>query len=313
MPQTAGLPSGYREGGSWSLPQKAGEIASTGQISGTGAVEPLNLAGGLNALGSLAGSGTLSASAQLVVSAVATLSGLGGLSPAIQGKLEASVALAGSGSISGALAALAGAVADIVGTGTISATPRANGALSASIQPFTELSPQSLAAAVWNALVADFDDVGTFGEAVQSGGGGGGGPSAAAIADAVWDEATSAHTAAASFGGLVGSTIYTAKAVVIDDNAASLDRYVVTWFANGAPVTSGVSSPTLRVVRVTDGTDLIASSPMVEIAPGLSRFRFDASGSQRLVDGAAYIALVTATIDGAARSWDQPVGRDSST
>ena len=313
MPPTAGLPSGYREGGSWSLPQKAGELASTVEIVGAGAVAPLNLAGGLNAASSLAGSGALSAEAQLIVSAVAALSGLGGLSPSIAGKLDASITLAGSGAISGALAALAGAVAEIVGSGTLAATGRGQGFISADIQPFTELSPQSLAAAVWNALVADFDAVGTFGEAVQAGGGGGGGPSAAAIADAVWDESTSAHTSAATFGGLVQGTIYTAKLAVFDDDGAGMDRYVVTWFANGAPVTSGITLPSIRVVRVADGTDLVPSSTMTEIASGLSRYRYDAATTQRVVSGAAYIALLSATIDGATRTWDQPVGRDSTT
>jgi len=310
MPQTAGLPSGYREGGSWSLPQKTGELASTVEIGGAGAVAPLNLAGGLNAACELAGSGALSAEAQLIVSAVAALSGLGSLSPSIAGKLDASITLAGSGAISGALAALAGAVAEIVGSGTLTATGRGQGFISADIQPFTELSPQSLAAAVWNALVADFDAVGTFGEAVQAGGGGGG-PSAAAIADAVWDKSTSAHTSAATFGGLVQGTIYTAKLAVFDDDGADVDRYVVTWFANGAPVTSGITLPSIRVVRVADGTDLVPSSTMTEIASGLSRYRYDATTTQRIVSGAAYIALLSATIDGATRTWDQPVGRDS--
>ena len=42
----------------------------------------------------------------------------------------------------------------MAGSGALTATPSALGALAADLTPFTELSPQTLAAAVWSALDA---------------------------------------------------------------------------------------------------------------------------------------------------------------
>lgn len=303
LPQTSSVPTGYREGGAWSLPRKAGELAATTTVAGGAVVAETNLAGGLNADASLSGSGSLDVALALIVQAVATLTGLGSLTASALGKLEASASLAGSGSITGALAALAGAVCEITGSGSASITARANGNLSADLTPFTELSPQSLAASVWNALVADFQAAGTMGLLL---GEAGGGSSPSSIADAVWDEATSGHLAAGTFGAAVGTDLYTAKVLLIDDDAGSADRYVVSWFKNGVVDVAG-TDPKIQVVRVSDGTDLVAESAMTEIG-STGRFRFDASS--RVVSGQTYLAIVSVTLDGAVRSWDQPVGRD---
>ena len=75
-------------------------------------------------------------------------------------------------------------------------------------------------------------------------------------------------------------------------------------------VTAGITSPTLRVVKVADGTDLIPTTAMTEVA-ALQWFRYNAVTTARTVSGVAYLAMVTATIDGSVRVWDQPVGRDS--
>jgi hypothetical protein len=67
-----------------------------------------------------------------------------------------------------------GAIIDAQGnapiTWSLSATPRAIGVLSGDITPFTELSPQSLSAAVWSALAAEYDSAGTMGELLNSAG-----------------------------------------------------------------------------------------------------------------------------------------------
>ena len=53
--------------------------------------------------------------------------------------------------------------------------------------PYTELSPENLARAVWDALATQFNDAGTMGNKLNtaSSGGGGSGPSAEVIAVAV--------------------------------------------------------------------------------------------------------------------------------
>jgi hypothetical protein len=104
--------------------------------------------------------------------------------------------------------------------------------------------------------------------------------------------------------------IYQAKTFLLDDDGGSADRYVTVWFKNAARVTSGITSPTIQVVKVADGTDLIASTAMTEIG-STEMFRYTATSAERVTSGAGYVAIVGATIDGTARSDATPVGRDS--
>lgn len=109
-------------------------------------------------------------------------------------------------------------------------------------------------------------------------------------------------------GFAADTNTYQAKVVLIDDDAGIKDRYVVGWFKNGQPVTSGVTVPTIRIKKISDGTDLVATAAMTDINDGDSRYD---EGTNRIVSGAAYQAIATATIDSATRTWKQPIGRDS--
>lgn len=198
LPKTAGVPSGYREGGSWSLPRLAGELASTVFISGVGTLDSA-AAGGKNAEAALSGVGDFTAPPplQLIVSAIAALTGTGALSGNALATLQAAASLAGSGSFTSAIGAIASVISSITGSGSPTASLTATGTLSATLTPFTSLSPQSLAQAVWESLVADFDTAGTFGEAV-------GGSSA-----------SPAQVAAAVLGALVEGSITLAESIRI--------------------------------------------------------------------------------------------------
>jgi hypothetical protein len=101
---------------------------------------------------------------------------------------------------------------------------------------------------------------------------------------------------------------YTAKVWVIKEGTTA-DHYAVRWFKNGAPITSGITSPTIQVIKGSDGTNLIASGALTEIG-STHRFKKDES-TNKMVGGAIYFAVVAATIDGSTRTWDQQVGRDS--
>jgi len=101
---------------------------------------------------------------------------------------------------------------------------------------------------------------------------------------------------------------YAAKIWVIKEGTTA-DHYAVRWFKNGAPITSGITSPTIQVIKGSDGTDLIASTALTEIG-STHRFKKDES-TNKMVAGAIYFAVVSATIDGSTRTWDQQVGRDS--
>jgi len=122
---------------------------------------------------------------------------------------------------------------------------------------------------------------------------------AAELADAAIDAATLA----------ADMDTYQAKLWLFDDDSGANDRYVAVWFQNGEPVTSGITSPQIQVIKVADGTDLVGATAMTQIG-ALGMYRYD-EGTNRIVSGAAYIAKVTATIGGSGRTWYQPVGRDS--
>jgi hypothetical protein len=102
---------------------------------------------------------------------------------------------------------------------------------------------------------------------------------------------------------------YQAKVWFFDDDTGTTDRYVAVWYKDGEPLTSGITSPTIQVYKVSDGSDLVASTSMTQIA-STGTYRYT-EATNRLVDGVAYIAKITASIASATRTWYQPVGRDN--
>lgn len=103
--------------------------------------------------------------------------------------------------------------------------------------------------------------------------------------------------------------VYQAKVWIIDDNTGPADRYIVIWYKNGEPIVAGITLPLIQVYKTSDGTDLVASTAMTEI-PSTGTYRYT-EATNRIADGASYIAKVSATISGAVRTWYQPIGRDS--
>lgn len=101
---------------------------------------------------------------------------------------------------------------------------------------------------------------------------------------------------------------YHAKVWVIRESTTT-DHYAVVFFKNGQPVTSGITTPTIQIIKASDGTDLIASTALTEVG-SLGIYKKDES-TNKLIGGAIYFARVTATIDGSAREWLQQIGRDS--
>lgn len=101
---------------------------------------------------------------------------------------------------------------------------------------------------------------------------------------------------------------YAAKVWVIKEGTTA-DHYAVAFYKNGQRVTSGITSPTIQVIKGSDGTDLIAATALTEIG-STHRFKRDES-TNKMVAGQAYFAVVSATIDGSTRTYDQQVGRDS--
>jgi hypothetical protein len=105
---------------------------------------------------------------------------------------------------------------------------------------------------------------------------------------------------------------YQFKLWVIDDDAAGTpaDRYMLNVFKNGVPVSAPGLTVTISVTGA-DETALFSGQTMTETAASTGKYRYVATGGARMVDGAVYIATISATIGGSGRTWQQPIGRDS--
>jgi len=106
----------------------------------------------------------------------------------------------------------------------------------------------------------------------------------------------------------VANIYHTDTEFTIDD-ANTQDEYTVTWFKNAERITSGITSPTIQVIKRVDGTDLIASTAMTQVGTTGS-YKYDET-TNRATLGEDVIIIVSATIDGATRSFSVVRGRDS--
>jgi hypothetical protein len=168
----AGIPSGHLAPSSWVLPYKPGAMSSFTQCVVTVTPGLLNLAAGVNITGSTTVTITVNpASGQLIVSASGSTSITFSLAANLAGALSASGSTSFSFTVNNATL---GAIVNAIGAALVqfsnSATVKATGNLSGDITPFTELSPQNLAAAVWSALSSAYNDPGTMGELLNNSG-----------------------------------------------------------------------------------------------------------------------------------------------
>jgi hypothetical protein len=129
------------------------------------------MAQGINIAGLAEGTTpTAEATLQLVVSILASAAGVA----TAEGNINAALGLAGSASgeasQSALISALAWAIGQADGSCAAALTSYATGRLYGSITPFTDLSPENLAASVWNSLSAQYNETGTMGELLNSAG-----------------------------------------------------------------------------------------------------------------------------------------------
>jgi hypothetical protein len=146
------LPNGYNHPYAWLLPRKAGGMSSHNQtlltVSGTASG-----AEGLNAAGSTSFLITTDATGQLIASAIGTSS----FAVTATGSVIATLGAPGTASFAitatGTVGALAWAIGEAPLSVTCSLVPYGIGHMVGSALPYTELSPQSLAAAVWGTVL----------------------------------------------------------------------------------------------------------------------------------------------------------------
>lgn len=164
----AGQPDGTNHPVSWLMPLQSGRISSkscqiTFSTSGSGAE-------GLPTSGATSITFTVPpAQLDLIVSAA----GSANITFTVAGNIAGALLANGSTAITFVVnAATIGAIVDLVGATfaqfTNAATIKATGNLAGDISPFTPLSPQSLAAAVWEALSSEYNAAGTMGNKLNS-------------------------------------------------------------------------------------------------------------------------------------------------
>jgi hypothetical protein len=140
---------------------------------------------------------------------------------------------------------------------------------------------------------------------------------AAKVADGTIDAATFAagaiNAAAIANGAIDAATMaadmnsYTAK-VWVTKNGTTSDIYSITFYKNGQPIESGITSPLIDYVKRDDGTILVNDATPTEQSNG---DYFYTESTNKITAGRAYMSRVTATIDGATQVMKQNVSRDS--
>lgn len=207
-PVNGGFPVGFGAG-ALVLPTVRGSISAFVRASAT--VASASVQEGREISGSTSVSFTVTP-ADLLLTAL--LSGSTSITFAVAGAdLGAAVGIEGSTSFSITPSVpILGALAEITGNGTFSLTGAGTltgyGALSGDITPYTELSPQSLASAVWSAVAAQFNEAGSMGNKLNSAASGG--VDYAALGIAVWESVSRTLTS----GGTGPSASEIATAVI---------------------------------------------------------------------------------------------------
>jgi len=151
------------------LGDKGALISSTTYVTGEGEFTITSLAMGVAAASDITASGNVTAAdLSLIIQLACDLLATCTLSASLVGKLEMAAALAGSGSIAAALNIIAYCVSEITGSGSVVGGLRGDVGLSADISSSSTLSPENLAAAVWNSIAASFNTAGTMGAKMNS-------------------------------------------------------------------------------------------------------------------------------------------------
>lgn len=126
------------------------------------------MASGINIVGLAEGTTpTAEATLQLVVSMVATALGEATANANLNASLGLAGSSAGEATNNANITALVWAIGQANGEATATLTRYATGQLQGSISPFTELSPEGLANAVWNAVLAEYTVSGTAGNSLS--------------------------------------------------------------------------------------------------------------------------------------------------
>jgi hypothetical protein len=164
------FPTGTNPPYSLIMGDKGALLVSSNTTNGVGALTG-NAAMGRAIAATIDGTGSITSNLSLIIQlACSDLNGIGGLSASMSGIVQMASTLAGTGNITASLQLISYVVCNMSGSGAVTANLRGTASLEADITPFTTLSPENLAASVWNSLAASFNSAGTMGEKMNDAG-----------------------------------------------------------------------------------------------------------------------------------------------
>jgi len=167
-----GFPTGTNVPYSIIMGDKGALLTSTTTITGEGEVI-VNLSQGINIEADLDGSGTITdAQLSLIVQLAAAINGSGTITVAnLVGIVSLSSSLTGTGSLTAGINVIAFMEAVLNGTTSVTADLKGTLSMSAAIYVNqSEATVQQLVDGVWNALIAEYQNTGSTGEALGAAG-----------------------------------------------------------------------------------------------------------------------------------------------
>lgn len=209
--KTASYPDGYGIRSPWAA-RTAGSMSSSARIGFT-------ISGNLLAGGPMTGSFSSNiTSSNANLSLIASLTGGWSTSlTSVNANLAGVVQLTGSGSWQLAGSGNLGATVPMSGSGSFGISGygdvRMKLSLTGGWTPYTELSPENLAAEVWNAAAANYNDSGTMGNKLNSAASGG--VDYAALGQAVWSVLLADMTTGGSAGEQLKKLLTTGKYIAL--------------------------------------------------------------------------------------------------
>lgn len=229
--QTSGVPNGHRPPSAWVMPQKSGGLSSRYNITGSGSVAAAGQAG-RNMDGTIAGSGGVDSSLTflgLIVTIAATLgqvTGAGGISSATMSAISSLIAtISGTSSVTATAAGLADLVAMLEGEGFVVPNNTALMDIGATLRGYSDLTPEGLRDAVWNAILTNYPDTGTAGNTLSLAGSGG--VDYDTLATAVWTRAIRELSASGN-SAAAAAVVAAATSTPIHANVKEVNDVAVT-------------------------------------------------------------------------------------
>lgn len=145
-----------------------GSLLSTTTVINGNTVFVSNITQGINIESDLDGSTTITANASLIIQMISAIATSTTMSGTLSGLIQLGALLSGDSLLIADMGAISFMTSTTGGNSLLTANLRGTLSLEADITPFTTLSPENLAASVWNSVAASFNNGGTMGEIMNN-------------------------------------------------------------------------------------------------------------------------------------------------